>query len=85
MPHFGVAEILIIAVIFIIPFGIPLYIGLLIAWAIRTGKLTKALGSQPKPPSQPAEKLGQLKQMLDAGLISAQDYETKKADILSKM
>jgi uncharacterized membrane protein YhaH (DUF805 family) len=33
----------------------------------------------------PAEKLQKLKDMLDKGLISAQDYETKKAEILSKI
>ena len=45
---------------------------------VRDGKeeLTSA------PPADPAERLAILKQMLDAGLISAADYEVKKADIL---
>ena len=35
--------------------------------------------------SEPAEKLAKLKDMLDKGLISSLDYETKKADVLAKM
>jgi hypothetical protein len=62
---------------------------------VHTGKLAQALGLQSKRQSQstttssnqqsPVEKLKQLKQMLDSGLISNQEYETKKVDILSKM
>lgn len=33
----------------------------------------------------PVQRLQQLKQMLDAGLVSAQEYEAKKAEILSRM
>lgn len=33
----------------------------------------------------PVQKLGQLKQMLDGGLITAAEYEAKKAEILSRM
>lgn len=33
----------------------------------------------------PLQKLTNLKQMLDAGLITAQEYESKKAEILSRM
>ena len=41
-------------------------------------------------PSQPAEggamaALMELKQMLEAGLISQGDFDTKKADLLSRM
>lgn len=35
------------------------------------------------PPSDPADRLSILKQMLDQGLISPEDYEAKKAEILS--
>jgi hypothetical protein len=37
------------------------------------------------PQEDPIQKLKQLKDMLDMELISAQEYETKKSDILSKM
>lgn len=58
-----------------------------------TGKLAQVLGLSPKSQNQqlasgeeaPVEKLKQLKQMLDGGLISTQEYEAKKADILSRM
>jgi hypothetical protein len=33
----------------------------------------------------PVQKLKQLKDMLDAGLISQKEYDSKKADILSRM
>ena len=61
---------------------------------VNTGKLAQVLGLGPKPQTQtatssdkeaPVEKLKQLKQMLDAGLISPQEYEVKKSDILSRM
>lgn len=41
----------------------------------------------PAPPAQddPLQKLKKLKDMADAGLITAQEYEAKKADILSRM
>jgi hypothetical protein len=35
--------------------------------------------------AEPADKLAKLKDMLDKGLISQQDYETKKAEILAKI
>lgn len=69
----------------------------MIVTAIRmahTGKLAQVLGLQPKAQNQqstssgkenPVEKLKQLKQMLNSGLISTQEYEVKKADILSRM
>lgn len=37
------------------------------------------------PQENPVQKLKQLKDMLDMELISEQEYETKKSDILSKM
>jgi hypothetical protein len=42
-------------------------------------------GNENKVVPQPAEKLAHLKEMLNQGLISRKDYETKKTDILSKM
>jgi hypothetical protein len=41
----------------------------------------------PAPPTQvdPVQKLKQLKDMLDAGLISQEEYDGKKANILSRM
>jgi hypothetical protein len=41
--------------------------------------------SAPSPASDPVAKLQQLKAMLDGGLITADEYNSKKADILSKM
>lgn len=39
----------------------------------------------PTPKEDPLEKLTKLKSMLDAGLITEEEYNTKKADILSRM
>jgi len=39
----------------------------------------------PAPPGEAAEKLKQLKAMLDEGLITQEEHEAKKAEILSKM
>ncbi len=36
-------------------------------------------------PDDPAEKLKKLKEMRDSGLITAEEYETKRAEILSRM
>jgi hypothetical protein len=48
-----------------------------------------AAAAQPAQPTapkdDPLEKLSQLKKMLDAGLITQQEYDTKKADLLSRM
>lgn len=38
----------------------------------------------PAPQEDPMEKLKKLKSMMEAGLITQQEYETKKADILSR-
>lgn len=43
-------------------------------------------GGQAAPPAEdPMEKLGKLKKMLDAGLITQEEYDAKKADILANM
>ena len=53
--------------------------------------MTQAMGgaTQPQQPaaaaSGPMAKLQQLKQMLDGGLITQEEYDQKKADILSQM
>jgi hypothetical protein len=44
---------------------------------------TRATGSQPA--DDPLQKLKMLKGMLDAGLINESEYNTKKADLLSRM
>jgi len=44
-----------------------------------------AQAPQPLPQEDPMQKLTQLKQMLDADLISQDEYDAKKAEILSKM
>lgn len=49
-------------------------------------KSTKSVPvAAPAVSGEPSEKLAKLKDMLDKGLISQQDYETKKADVLAKM
>jgi membrane protease subunit (stomatin/prohibitin family) len=57
-------------------------------------QMMQAMGGmqQPQQPQQPAAgaedpmaKLQKLKQMLDAGLISQEEYDSKKTDILSQM
>ncbi len=48
------------------------------------GGLPTAPAPAPAPQEDPMQKLKKLKDMLDAGLITAQEYEAKKADILSK-
>jgi membrane protease subunit (stomatin/prohibitin family) len=47
----------------------------------------QAMNVQPQqpPPDDPMAKLQKLKQMLDGGLISQEDFDKKKADILSKL
>lgn len=48
------------------------------------GGLLSAPAPPPAPQEDPMEKLKKLKDMMDAGLITAQEYEAKKADILSR-
>lgn len=40
---------------------------------------------RPSPKEDPIEKLAKLKKMVEAGLITEEDYNTKKTEILSKM
>lgn len=40
---------------------------------------------QAEPARSPSERLAELKRMLDQGLINAQEYETKRAEILRQM
>ncbi|HRF47581.1 MAG TPA: PH domain-containing protein [Anaerolineales bacterium] len=46
-------------------------------------------GAAPATPAQPAddpvEKLGQLKRMLEGGLITAEEYEAKKKELLARL
>lgn len=45
-----------------------------------------AESEQPKEPQQdPMEVLGKLKKLLDAGLITSEEYEAKKKEVLSRM
>ena len=49
-------------------------------------KSTKSVPTAaPAVSGEPAEKLAKLKEILDKGLITQQDYETKKADVLSRI
>ena len=47
----------------------------------------QAQGQTPPPPAEddPMAVLGKLKQLLDNGLISQEDYDTKKMDVLSRL
>jgi hypothetical protein len=47
--------------------------------------LTSTHVADPQPAEDSLQKMKQLKEMLDAGLISESEYNTKKADLLSKM
>lgn len=64
---------------------------ILLVVAVRRGRRTSqppvpaAQPQVPTPSEDPAQKLKQLKQMLDDGLIAEADYETKKAEILAAM
>ncbi len=49
------------------------------------GMGASAAPSAPPPKEDPVQVLGKLKQLLDAGLINQQEYDTKKNDILSRM
>ena len=40
---------------------------------------------QTSPKEDPIEVLGKLKQLLDAGLITEDDYNAKKTEVLSRM
>jgi len=40
---------------------------------------------QPSPKEDPMEQLNKLRKMVDAGLITEEEYNTKKAEILAKM
>jgi hypothetical protein len=58
------------------------------SWSLSAAPLgSMAVGEPPKSPSSvsPMRKLKQLRRMLEAGLITEADYETKKADILSRI
>ncbi len=51
-----------------------------------SGGLPGAVAHTPQPPKDdPVEKLGQLKRMLEGGLITAEEYDAKKKDLLSRL
>lgn len=51
-----------------------------------SGGLPGAVAHAAQPPKDdPVEKLGQLKRMLEGGLITAEEYEAKKKDLLSRL
>ena len=51
-----------------------------------SGGLPGTVAHTPQPPKDdPVEKLGQLKRMLEGGLITAEEYEAKKKDLLSRL
>ena len=63
-------------------------IGLFLLLGIGVGRSSRRkpeVISAPVPSADTQQKLTQLKAMLDQGLISAEDYEAKKAELLSKM
>jgi hypothetical protein len=50
-----------------------------------SGAATPQPVPQPAPKEDPMEQLNKLKKMLDAGLITEEEHNTKKAEILAKM
>ncbi len=51
-----------------------------------SGSMASGVGAPPPAPKDdPVEKLGQLKRMLEGGLITAEEYEAKKKDLLSRL
>lgn len=69
--------------------GLVVVVGALLFWIQRRRRpVVKAPAPQaqaPVAPEDPTQKLKQLKEMMDEGLISEAEYEAKKAEILSKM
>jgi cytoskeletal protein CcmA (bactofilin family) len=64
--------------------GLPLIVlGALIYLLAGRGRAKSA--ARPEPSGDAAQKLAQLKAMLDEGLISQAEYESKKSDILSRL
>jgi hypothetical protein len=55
-----------------------------VVFFVRRGR-RRHMVEAPAPPQEPLQKLKQLKAMLDDGLISEEEYEAKKAEILSKV
>lgn len=71
-------------------------VGFVVGWAAwsaisRRGKAKQPAAPRSPQPSQPAAddsvatKLAQLKQMHEQGLLTAEEYATKKADLLSRI
>ncbi len=50
-----------------------------------SGGMPGAAATPPAPKDDPVEKLGQLKRMLEGGLITPEEYEAKKKDLLSRL
>lgn len=67
--------------------GMGLGAGISFGNMMASGMTSNPAGPSPEddPEDDPIKKLSQLKEMLDAGLISPDDFETKKKEILSRM
>jgi membrane protease subunit (stomatin/prohibitin family) len=67
--------------------GMGLGAGMSFGNMMASGMTSNPAGPSPEddPEDDPIKKLSQLKEMLDAGLISPDDFETKKKEILSRM
>ncbi|MFP4564085.1 MAG: SPFH domain-containing protein [Spirochaetia bacterium] len=67
--------------------GMGLGAGMSFGNMMASGMTSNPAGPSPEedPGDDPIKKLSQLKEMLDAGLISPDDFETKKKEILSRM
>ncbi|MFW5747645.1 MAG: SPFH domain-containing protein [bacterium] len=67
--------------------GMGLGAGMSFGNMMASGMTSNPAGPSPEedPGDDPIKKLSQLKEMLDAGLISPDDFETKKQEILSRM
>jgi hypothetical protein len=49
------------------------------------GMMGAMAGSTAAPAEEPAQALGKLKQLMEAGLITAEEYEAKKKEILARL
>lgn len=49
------------------------------------GGLSGVTGSTAAPAEEPVQALGKLKQLMEAGLITPEEYETKKKEILARL
>ncbi len=85
MPHFGLPECVVLLVVFFLVIGAPIGAAFFVMEVMRAIKRVLTETNTASSRDDPVEKLEQLKRMLDVGLISVQEYEAKKKEILSRI